>query len=74
MPGDLIPLQLVAGSNGWSPEMGIEKFHFSHCREWRMSEFVAPTWYVDTSTEILAELASLGQVFLYTAGPVGFVW
>lgn len=31
-----------------------------------MSEFVAPTWYVDTSTEILAELASLGQV-LYTA-------
>ena len=49
---DFISLQLVTGSSMWSPEMGIEKFFFSQCREWKVSdqtELVVPQWYVRVS-------------------------
>ena len=41
-------LQMVTGGTAWSPQMGIENFFFSHCREWRLrnrTELVAgPEW------------------------------
>ena len=58
-------LQMVTGRTVWSPEMGVENFFLSQCREWRLknrTELVAGTeWWVwfSRSSYLLSWLLNL---------------